>query len=103
MIRTGTSADEAFLGGTGSDSIDGGGGVDVLTYSGLPAGYDLTFVFTGLSSATVTKLDAGMVTGTDTVSGITTFIGGPGADLFDLSGSLGAASITSPVLFLAGG
>src|SRR5690349_890150 len=103
MLRTGTAGNDTFPGSTDSDSIQGSGGSDVLTYAGLPAGADLAFAFTALGSATITKLLASLPTGSDTVSGITTFIGGAGNDLFDLSGILGAPSITAPAVTIVGG
>src|SRR4051812_22718300 len=103
MLVRGTAANETFSGTIGSDSIDGGGGGDVLTYGALLPGYDLTVVFTALGSATVTKTASGSVFGTDTVSGITTLLGGAGNDSFDLSGVFDAPSITAPVVAVVGG
>ncbi|MCB4820233.1 FG-GAP-like repeat-containing protein [Roseicella aerolata] len=103
MTFSGTPADETLLGGTGSDSITGGGGTDLLSYAALSAAQALTAVFSAPGSAIITKRQNGILLGTDTVAGFSIILGGAGDDLFDLSGPLGASSIGSRVLSIRGG
>src|SRR5690349_473161 len=100
MSNTGTAGDDVFWGNTGSESISGGGGWDVLDYATLPDGYTTSARITALGSGIVEKRQAGVLTGTDTISGITMLSDGDGNDLYNLSGPLGTPSIAAPIMVI---
>ncbi|TPG46495.1 calcium-binding protein [Roseomonas nepalensis] len=73
---TGTIADDTFLASNGSDTIDGGGGYNEISYAGQTYAIQLT-VSASAYSGTVVK--AGI--GTDTYVDIQRIIGGSGNDI----------------------
>ncbi|WP_165838961.1 beta strand repeat-containing protein [Roseicella frigidaeris] len=103
MRKIGTSANDTLTGDLGSDSIEGGGGTDTLTYAGLAPGYDLAVTFSAPGSAAVVKSSQGTPVGTDRVAGIAAITGGAGRDLFDFTAAYGRASTTAAVTDIAGG
>ncbi|TDH58304.1 hypothetical protein E2C06_33275 [Dankookia rubra] len=92
----GSAGNDIVYGGIGSDVIDGGevAARNAIDYRLSPSGYAagaLTVLFTGPTTATVTKTD-----GIDTLRNINQFYGGDAADRFDLS----AVSATAPWTYL---
>ncbi|RAI54071.1 FG-GAP-like repeat-containing protein [Roseicella frigidaeris] len=104
MRKLGTTADDTLSGGLGSDSIEGGGGIDLLTYATLTSDYGLTATFHAPGSATIVKAGpGGAVVGTDAVTGIAAIEGGAGRDLFDFTAAYGTSTTAAAVTEVAGG
>ncbi|NOG71364.1 FG-GAP-like repeat-containing protein [Roseicella sp. DB1501] len=104
MRKLGTTADDTLSGGLGTDSIEGGGGIDLLTYATLTSDYGLTATFHAPGSATIVKAGpGGTVVGTDSVTGIAAIQGGAGRDLFDFTAAYGTSTTAAAVTEVAGG
>jgi Ca2+-binding RTX toxin-like protein len=82
-VLTGDTGDNVLTGGAGDDTLTGGAGIDTVSYAATTAG-----VTVDLSAGTA----SGTESGSDTLSGIETVVGGSGADT--LTGDAGDNVLT---------